>query len=158
MIFTFSQSNKKNWPLIAKNCEQRIKIFEAGTKDFQIEISEIKQKRSGAQLRAYWRLIAVIRAYMNGEQGNNFSEDAISSWIKIQAGHYELFEEERINDEGEQYIERIKTAKSISKKSGTTVGDMKNILEFMIKFGIDHEIQGCYISAEETEEILNNFR
>lgn len=157
MIFIFTQSNKKNWPNIAKNCDKNVRILESGIKDFQIEISEIKSRRSGKQLRSFWRLVNVVRFYMN-DQGNVFSEDAVASWIKIQAGHYDLFEQEAIDDEGEVFIERTKVPKSISNRSNTTVSDMKKILEFMLSFGIEHEIKGCEISFEETEELLNNFR
>ena len=75
------------------------------------------------------------------EQGNLFSPEEVSSWVKIQAGHYHEIEGEKI-------------ARSIANKSDATVDDMKKIINFILHFGIEHEIKGCEISEPELDSLL----
>lgn len=109
-------------------------------KDFEVEIREVGKKRSGQQLKAYWVLIALITDYMN-EQGNWFSPEEVSSWVKIQANHY-------------HWVGGEKIARSIANKSDATVDDMKKIINFILHFGIEHNIRGCEISNAELDALL----
>ncbi len=98
------------------------------------------KKRSGQQLKAYWVLIGLITDYMN-EQGNLFSPEEVSSWVKIQANHY-------------HWVGGEKIARSIANKSDATVDDMKKIINFILHFGVEHEIRGCEISNAELDSLL----
>lgn len=112
--------------------------------DFEIEVKKICKKRSGQQLRAYWRLIHVLKNWMN-EQGNLFTDEQVSAWVKIQAGHYQEIQGDRI-------------AKSIANKSDAIVEDMIRIIEFIIDFGKNWGIKDCFIATNEYDEILDFYR
>lgn len=144
MIFIYEQSNKKNWEKIAERCQKTVSEFGESNKDFSVEIKQYRKKRSGPQLRAFWKLVEVIRGYMNDE-GNNFSPETVATYFKILGGHYDVIGNE-------------KCAKSIANKSDATVEDMRKILDAMLKFGIEESIRGCYLDHWEEEEILNSFR
>ncbi len=139
-IFHFSTAIRRNWIVDVAKPLQRIKDFLAGEKNFEIEIRQVGKKRSGNQLRAYWVLINLITDYMN-EQGNFFSPEEVSSWVKIQANHY-------------HWVGGEKIARSIANKSDATVDDMKKIINFILDFGIEHNIRGCEISNAELDALL----
>lgn len=144
--FAFQQKEKTNWTKIRDdftaflNDIVRNSSFGNFKDDFEIEIRKLCKKRSGQQLKAYWRLIAVIRKFMNSK-GNHFSDEEVSAWVKIQAGHF-------------QEINGQKVAKSIANKSEATIDDMKNIIDFMLGFGADYHIKDCYIRDYELDELL----
>lgn len=117
---------------------ERIRNFPA--KDFEVEIRSVGNKRSGQQLKAYWVLINLITDYMN-DQGNLFSPEEVSSWVKIQSGHY-------------HWVGGEKIARSIANKSAATVEEMRKIINFIIHFGIEHNIKGCDISNAELDNLL----
>lgn len=138
--FFFSKLDHKNWRQTALNAYRVIHGFLAGVKEFEIEIRPASKKRSGKQLKAYWVLISLITDYMN-EQGNLFGTDAVSDWVKINAGHYTWMNGEKL-------------AKSIANKSSATIEDMKKIINFILAFGIEHNIRGCEISNAELDALL----
>lgn len=148
--FIFAQPNKPNWAKVRDNFNAFLnEIVRHATlgdckHDFEIEVRRISKKRSGKQLRSYWLLVRVIKDYMNS-QGNNFTNDQVSDWIKINAGHF-------------ADIDGVKVAKSIAGKSDATVEDMVRILEFMLDFGSQYKIRDCYIASTEYDEIINFYK
>ena len=148
--FTFSQNNSSNWHKVRDTLNAFLnEIVRNSTlghckKDFEVEVRLISKKRSGAQLKSFWRLVRVIRDYMNSK-GNFFNDEEIAAWIKISAGHFHTINGEKI-------------AKSIANKSTTTVDDMIRILEFMLDFGAEHKIKDCYIASTEYDEIINFYK
>lgn len=149
-IFIFKYDNKSNWLNIRAGFTSILNdIIRASTlldirQDFEIEIRPISKKRSDQQLRSFWRLVRVIKDYMN-DKGNKFTDEEVASWIKISAGHF-------------NEIDGQKIAKSISNKSSATVDDMTKIIEFMLEFGGEHKIKDCYISSAEYDEIINFYK
>ena len=148
--FFFSQTNKANWAKIRDNFNALLnEVIRHSTlgdckHDFEIEVRRVSKKRSGKQLRSYWLLVRVIKDYMNS-QGNIFTNDQVSDWVKINAGHY-------------AEVDGLKIAKSIAGKSDATVDDMVKILEFMLNFGIEHNIRDCFIASTEYDEIINFYK
>lgn len=123
--------------------KQKAKIFEMNygkCRIARLDFVKDGKRRSGQQLKAYWVLINLITEYMN-EQGNLFSPEEVSSWVKIQSGHY-------------HWVEGEKIARSIANKSDATVDDMKKIINFILHFGIEHNIRGCEISNAELDALL----
>lgn len=149
-IFIFTQANKSNWHKLRDSFNTllneivRNSTLDNCKHDFEIEVRRIAKKRSGQQLRAFWRLVKVIKDYMNS-QGNRFTDKEVASWIKISAGHFEE-------------ISGQKVAKSIANKSDATVDNMVKILEFMLDFGNEHKIKDCYIASTEYSEIINFYK
>lgn len=148
-LFIFKQLNRNNWTIIKTNLiqtldEWRDEAITFGKLDFQIEIRKLSKKRSDNQLRSYWRLIRVVKNFMN-EHGNLFNDEEVSNWIKVRAGHY-------------QEIKGEKIPKSIANKSSCTVEQMRTIIEFILAFGIEYNIQDCYIRDEELEDLLKFYQ
>ncbi|MDR0572379.1 MAG: hypothetical protein LBG48_06020 [Rickettsiales bacterium] len=114
-------------------------------KEYILLTEEIKPKRSKKQLRAYWRLIEVIRSWMNKQDKDNcFTKEEVSDYFKILAGFY-------------KEKNGIKLAKSISDKSDCTKEDMKIILNNMLEFGKQFNIRDCFLFSAEWDEIMSNF-
>ena len=109
-----------------------------------INIEKLYNKRSAPQLRSFWLLINIVKLWMN-EQGNNFTSEEVATYFKLQAGHYKT-------------INGVKIAKSIADKSDTTKEDMKNIIDCILEFGINNNIEDCYIDNYELNELLNYYR
>lgn len=109
-------------------------------KDFEIEFRRIDSKRSNNQLRSYWRLINIVMNWMN-YHGNNFTNDQVSDVFKIKAGHF---------------IEHdsIKIPKSIANGSYCTSEQMNKIIQCILEFGIEHEIEDCEIDNVELDALL----
>lgn len=148
--FAFTQLNRSNWHKVRDSFNtflndviRHVTVGKCGD-DFEIEIHRVSKKRSGQQLRSYWRLVRIIKDYMNS-LGNKFSDEEVSDWIKISAGYFKEIRGEKI-------------AKSIANKSDATVEDVKNILEFMLDFGAEHKIRDCNIASTEYDEIINFYK
>ena len=106
---------------------------------FQVTISP--PKRSGQQLKGYWVLIRIVKDWMT-EQGNNFTDEEVSNYFKIRAGHY-------------SNIGGVQTPKSISNKSSITVLEMEKLLREIEIFGASNEIPNCYLEDQAKKEMLN---
>lgn len=113
------------------------------TEPITIEIEKLYKNRSNQQLRAFWMLIKICKIYMN-EKGNNFTEEEVATYFKIKAGHF-------IEKDG------IKLPKSIASNSGTTKEEMNNIINTILEFGIDNNIEDCYIDSYNLQNLLNNY-
>lgn len=109
-----------------------------------IEVKKLFDKRTNQQLRSFWLLIKVIKLWMN-EQDNNFTDEEVATYFKIKAGHY---------------IEKdnIKIAKSIAFNSDTTKKDMEKIINTILDFGIENNIEDCYIDSYDLNELLINYK
>lgn len=146
-LYIFTQKNRNNWQSIITTLNHKLhnEWMKQFKDDFQVEIKKVDKKRSGKQLRAYWRLIRVVKNFMN-EQGNLFSDEEVSDWFKLRADHYvEITEGEKI-------------PKSIANKSDCSVEQMRKIIETIIAFGENYNIQDCYIRDEELEELLKFYQ
>jgi len=142
--YIFTQNTKCLWPAKAGAVGQRVAELSTECKqDFIVTIDKYSPKRSGKQLRSYWRLINVVRKFMENE-GNLYTQEEVSNFFKRNAG---LFKD----------IYGGKTLKSISGKGETTVDEMKKLIEVVLQFGIDFEIKDCDIEPEELRELLKYY-
>lgn len=144
--FLFQQSKKDNWSQIRDQFTKSLNdLFRRSSygevnNDFEIEIKELSKKRSGQQLKAFWVLIESVKRYMNAH-GNNYTKDQIAEWFKIEAGHCDSIEGQRIG-------------KSIANKSDCSKEQMEALITEILKFGAENDIKDCYIEDRELEELL----
>lgn len=140
-IFECHKNAKNCLAIYQKAIESINQVFRT-QKSFAVTISDVK--RSKPQLRAYWVLVRAVKKWMQ-EQGNVYSEDEVSDFLKIQAGFYSKIAGQKI-------------AKSISNKSNITVLEMESLINSILKFGAEMQIQDCIIKNQDLEEMLNYFR
>ena len=129
----------KNYYSIANNAKDQIEEQVRFKNSFQVNIGD--PKRSGQQLKGYWVLIRIVKDWMT-EQGNNFTDEEVSNYFKIRAGHY-------------SNIGGVQTPKSISNKSSITVLEMEKLLREIEIFGASNEIPNCYLEDRAKKEMLN---
>lgn len=108
-----------------------------------VNLDYFYKKNSNQQLRAYWRLIKVCKNFMNNH-GNNFDDETVSDYFKLKSGHY-----------GE--VDGIKLPRSIALNSGTTTKDMKHLIDTILEFSLDNEIEDCFIENQELDELLKYY-
>lgn len=108
-----------------------------------IDVESLFNKRSNPQLRAYWLLIRACKVFMNSK-GNDFSDEEVSYYFKIKANHYTELNE-------------VKIAKSISDKSLTTKEEMEKLINTILDFGCENEIEDCQITSNEMKELLKYY-
>ena len=146
--FIFEQKDKHNgeiWDDRVIELKHHVyNLIEDCTQDFSVVIDKYSPKQSEVQLRGYWRLITVCKNYMN-EQGNNYTKEEVSNYFKIKAGHY--------ND-----IEGNKTPKSIKRRSDTTKQEMSNLMRCIVAFGVEFEIQDCFLEPTVLKEMLSYYK
>lgn len=144
-LFIFRQSNRSDWEDLTSVLNTSIFDVKRGfKKDFEVEIRELKKKRSGQQLKAYWVLVISVLVWMN-EKGNTFTSHQVSDWFKIQAGHCSEIEGQLI-------------PKSISGKSDCTKEQMQQLINIILVFGAENLIDGCEIEDLELAELLNYYK
>jgi hypothetical protein len=112
-------------------------------KPLVLTCEELVPKGTENQLRAYWRLIEACRYFINA-QGNNFTKEDVSEILLQRAGHFKEYE-------------GLRKARSISLKSDTTKEDMTHILESILLFGVEFEIEGCSLVQDEWDSLLKNY-
>jgi hypothetical protein len=76
--------------------------------------------------------------------GNNFDDETVSDYFKLKSGHY-----------GE--VDGIKLPRSIALNSGTTTKDMKHLIDTILEFSLDNEIEDCFIENQELDELLKYY-
>jgi hypothetical protein len=81
---------------------------------------------------------------MNSFEGNNFNQEQISDYFKMKAGHKEEIRGEYL-------------PKSIQIKSDCTQNDMNNLIDTILEFGKENDIQGCFIDNEERKSLIENY-
>ena len=140
-VFECHKNAKNSLAICQKAIESINQVFRT-KKSFAVTISDVK--RSKPQLRAYWVLVRAVKKWMQ-EQGNVYSENEVSDFLKIQAGFY-------------SEIAGQKIAKSISNKSNITVLEMEQLINYILQFGAEMQIQDCIIKNKDLEEMLNYFR
>jgi hypothetical protein len=133
---------------IARNLQDLVNIFtilkERITKEpLIIDVESLFNKRTNPQLRAFWLLIKVCKIFMN-TKGNNFTDEEVAYYFKIKAGHY-------------TELDNVKMAKSISDKSLTTKEEMENLINAILDFGAENELEDCQISSYEMQELLKYY-
>lgn len=134
--FVFTQENKENvWGAF----KVALKAWHTSHKKFEVVIREYRQERGEQALKAYWVLIGIVQQYMNKNCGNTFTKEEISDYFKMQAGH-----KRRVNE--------IDIPRSIANNAGCKWDDMKNILDYILRFGVEHEIRGCEITTMQKQE------
>ena len=123
-VFECHKNAKNSLAICQKAIESINQVFRT-KKSFAVTISDVK--RSKPQLRAYWVLVRAVKKWMQ-EQGNVYSENEVSDFLKIQAGFY-------------SEIAGQKIAKSISNKSNITVLEMESLINSILKFGAEMQIE-----------------
>ena len=134
---------------IIRNREQLIDLFKKLNKTIEkeeiiVDVEKAVNQRSGKQLRSFWLLISVVRNFFL-ENGNNWSSDDIASYFKIKAGLY-------------KELNGVKIPNSISNKAHATKEDMEKLIDCIIEFGAENNIENCYLLDEEREMLLNYYK
>lgn len=142
--FLFEKTKKNNWPSLMNSMRLCFDNYSKTKYDFEVIIRNYSKKRSSNQLRAYWMLIRIVKDYMNSE-GNSFDDKTVSDYFKIHSGHFEV-------------IDDVKIPKSIAFNSGTTRVEMKNIIDAILKFGIDNNIKGCHIESDVLKDLIASYK
>lgn len=128
---------------IIRSYEELVEIFKK-IKEIKeplvLDVEKLANKRSHKQLRSYWLLIKICKLWM-AEQGQHFTDEEVSYYFKIKAGFFNEFN-------------GVKMAKSISDKSTCSKKDMENLINTILDFGIENNIEDCYIENQEMEELL----
>lgn len=109
-----------------------------------IEVEKLYKNKTNSQLRSFWMLIRICKLFMNSK-GNNFTDEEVATYFKIKAGHY--IEQDN-----------IKLPKSIANNSNTTKQDITNIINVILEFGIDNNIEDCYIDSYDLQSLLTNYK
>lgn len=108
-----------------------------------VNIDYFYKKNSNKQLRAYWRLIKVCKVFMN-DNGNNFTDEEVSIYFKLKSSHY-------------TEVDAVKIPRSIALESGTTTQEMKQLIDTILEFGLEFNIDGCEICNDELESLLEYY-
>lgn len=169
--FTFVRQNKKElnisdieyWEEVKLDLWDEIKsrlvtLNHPDPKEYKAFAVTVDRPRGGA-MPGYWVLISVLQKYMIGE-GNMYLEDnygtiynvnipeRLSDWVKVEAGHCEVIEVK-----GRKYAE----PRSIAYKSDCTWQDMKQLLDFLLRFGQEHGIMGLELKPKDEDKIRKGF-
>lgn len=109
-----------------------------------IEVEKLINKRTDKQLRTVWMLISIITLYFR-DNGNNYTAEEVMNYFKIESGLY-------------KEINNVKIPLSISDKAKRTKKEMNNLIECILKFGAENNIDNCYLNNEEILSILDNYK
>jgi len=143
--FIFEKNNTANWGSIHNNCSNTLTdLVQHCKQDYIVTIDKYSPKGSDEQLHSYWMLINIVKGYMN-DQGNNYSQEEVSDYFKINSSHYRV-------------IGSNKIPRSIKKSSKTTVEEMKGLITTILEFGKDHCIKNCHIEDQALKELLTYYR
>jgi hypothetical protein len=113
------------------------------SKEYLLLTEPIEKSRSNSQLRAYWRLIGTVLYYMKYDCGDNdITKEEVSDSFLIEGGHCTT-------------VRGRVVAKSISNKAKCPKETMTRIIENIIQFGKDSQIQDCFLTSSEMNEILD---
>lgn len=146
--FIFEKPNKHNWNCIKESVLNALTNYAFNSnQDFVVHIDKYSPTRSGKQLRSYWRLINVVKKYMN-DQGNSFSDEEVSSYFKDVAGLY------KTSSIG---IKEYKSLSRSKKKQKVTREEMRLLIEKILSFGEQNNISDCYIEPRELTELLKYY-
>lgn len=132
---------------LAKLCtdmsEAMVKDDYNHNRGFIITITRVTSKNNLQQLRGYWRIIRVIKEWMNS-QGNHFTDEQVSDYFKVQAGHCNT-------------IRGVSIPKSIALNSKTTAEEMFYIIDEALEFGKRFDIPDCNITPQERADIQDYY-
>jgi hypothetical protein len=132
---------------LIKNYEDLVKAFrelknKSFSKEYILLTEEPEKKRSNNQLRAYWRLINVVLHYLKYDCGNeDYTKEQVSDSFLIDAGYCSS-------------VRGRETAKSISNRAKMPREVMTRVIENIIQFGEENQIQDCFLTSSEMNEIL----
>lgn len=116
------------------------KLVSETKKPLEIHVCEYKEKRSGQQLRTWWRLISELTLFFNSHD-NRFTKEQVSDYFKIKAGFcYEM--------------DGIKLPRSLSNKGDATLKEASNLLEILLQFGAENGVE-LEITDQETQNFIN---
>lgn len=117
-------------------------IVNQATKPLEIQIAEYKAKGSQAQLRTWWRLITELTLFFNNT-GNRFTKEQVSDYFKIKAGFC-------VELDGQ------KLPRSLAKKSDARMEEVSNLLETLLEFGTENNIE-LDINSKEKQEFIQYY-
>lgn len=132
-ILFFKRENKDHWPVVKNTLHHLIRKWSSGNKDFQIVLEELEHKRSNTQLATYWRLIDVVRRWMNEEDGGYiYDKEQVSDYFLHEIGLGKV-------KDGRVLV------RSLSSSGSITTEEMNKLIECVLEFGARHGIEGCEI-------------
>ena len=108
-----------------------------------LNAEKLSNKRTDKQLRSVWFLINTITLYFK-ENGNNWSADEVMTYFKIKSGLY-------------REIDGCKIPLSISDKAKRTKAEMEKLIDCILEFGAENNIDNCYLDDGELKSILDNY-
>jgi hypothetical protein len=178
--FIFKKENRDNWKSIAVECYRSIQSCLSGSKEFLIEIKPYS-KRSYNALSAYWCLLKTIEDWhkkISVETGDNPQPKEVwSEWFKRDIGllkevdnlpfwkkkykgveffcntdgEYYFFKDGKKNELGKRIV---KDARSLSNIGDVTKDEMERLINCVLKFGAENDIENCIILDQELENLL----
>lgn len=125
-------------------------------KPFRITID----KPRGVTMAAYWVLIKNLQHYYLEDVGQMYIWDSygriynvnideqLSDWVKVEAGHCDIVE---VN--GKKHAE----PREIKYKSGCTWQNMKQLLDFLLRFGEENNIIGLELKPKDEDKMKKGF-
>lgn len=133
---------------IIKTEEQLVELFKKMKKAIAkealiVEVEKFSNQRTNKQLRSFWLLISVVRNYFL-ENGNQWSSEDVANYFKIKSGLY-------------QEIDGVKIPLSIADKAHRTKEQMEMLIDCILEFGAENNIENCYLLDEEREAILSSY-
>jgi len=118
------------------------KLVSEAKKPLEIHVCEYKEKRSGQQLRTWWRLITELTLFFNNA-GNRFTKEQVSDYFKIKAGFC-------------AELDGQKLPRSLAKKSDASMEEVSNLLETLLEFGAENNIE-LDINSKEKQEFIQYY-
>lgn len=133
---------------IIRNYNQLVDLFKKikeviNKEPVTIEVEKLFKKRTNQQLKSFWMLVDVCKNYMNSF-GNQFTSEEVKNYFLLKSEHT-------------KNIKGVTVVKSISNKSDTTKEDMKKIIDYILDFGVENNIEDCYIDSEDLQQLLNYY-
>ncbi len=172
--YIFRKEQKTNWNEQLSTLNNSLQaILDNAKGDFVVKIEDYKESSPKA-LRGYFRLIGVIKNYVNSVNNENWTKDEMSDHFKLLAGYSFKFDmmpmwkmqyknhNSNLHSNGGLYYfdnganlvylgERfVKKPKSLKRKHGCTYEEMSKLIETLIDFGSD--IPDCILTTTEDME------
>lgn len=156
--YIFHKNQKRNWDEQLETINNSLKaILDDPKSDFVVKIENYKESSPKA-LRGYFRLIGIIKNYLNSVNNENWTDKEISDNFKEQVGHVIRVDSIRFGKFKDVLVDKggkLKP-KSIARNSGCTYEEMNRLIEKVLQFGSD--IPGCELTTPEKMEFIKYYR
>lgn len=140
--FPFIQANRNNWETITGNLNAAVFTEKRSfTKDFEIEIRDVKKVKSYKQLKGLYRLFTVLLPHFQEWTGEYWDNEKIKELIKKRYGYTTKFR-------GVEICKSLKDAK---------MEDLIGIIKETEKFGAEMGVENCHLESWEMIELEKHY-